>query len=85
MQMQELKVGSRTLDHMLRSGRFALIGGGFPSTLSAPEPVRTTIEDDSGSPLPLAISPVAEAFPTTQTWPLDTSSPRSRGESHCLM
>ena len=76
MQIQELKVGSRTLDHMLRSGRFALIGGGFPSTLSAPEPIWTAFEDDSASPLPLAISPVAEAFPTTQTWPLDTTSPQ---------
>lgn len=74
-------MGSRTLDNMLRSGRFALIGGanGFKGALSAPEPVSQGTGPGSGSPLPMALSPVAEGFPSSQTWPPDARSPRHAG------
>ena len=60
--MQELKLGSRILDHMLRSERFALIGSGFPGPLLASESIWTRIEDVSGSPLPKAFLLVTEAL-----------------------
>ena len=79
---QELKVGSRTLDNMLRSGRFALVEGepSLKGAISAPAPM---------SPGPLArrrspvahwpLSPNSGAFPSFQTWPPDAKSPRSPG------
>ena len=74
-------MGSRTLDNMLRSGRFALVGGdnGFKGALSAPSPISTSTEPSPGSPLPLPLSPVAQAFPSSQTWPPGPCSPRRAG------
>lgn len=71
-------MGSRTLDNMLRSGRFALVAGagGFKGALSAPAPSN---EPSPGSPLPLPLSPVSEAFPSSQTWPPGACSPRHAG------
>ena len=74
-------MGSRTLDNMLRSGRFALVGGtnGLKGALSAPDPSRQESSLSSGSPLPLPLSPVSEAFPSSQTWPPDPCSPSHAG------
>lgn len=74
-------MGSRTLDHMLRSGRFALVGGSdaLKGALSAPEPINARVSQDLRSEQPLALSPVAEAFPSSQTWPPDAKSPKSLG------
>ena len=75
-------MGSRTLDNMLRSGRFALVEGepSLKGAISAPAPM---------SPGPLArrrspvahwpLSPTSGAFPSFQTWPPDAKSPRSPG------
>ena len=62
MRVQELKLGRRTPDHMLHSGRFVLIGDGFPGVLLAHEPIWTRTEDDSGSPLLKAFLLVTEAL-----------------------
>ena len=77
-------MGSRTLDNMLRSGRFALIGAGarLEGTLSAPEPIKAGSAPGTGSQLAPPLSPISEgAFPPSQTWPPDARSPRSPGAS----
>ena len=81
--MQELKVGSRTLDNMLRSGRFALVEGEpspLKSAISAPAPMSPGPLTRRRSPVAhWPLSPNSGAFPSFQTWPPDVKSPRSHG------
>ena len=77
-------MGSRTLNNMLRSGRFALISAGarLEGTLSAPEPIEAGSGRGTGSQLAPPLSPISEgSFPPSQTWPPDARSPRSPGTS----
>lgn len=81
-------MGCRTLDTMLRSGRFALIGAGarLEGTLSAPEPIEAGSAPGTGNQLAPPLSPISEgAFPPSQTWPPYARSPRSPGAalSYC--
>ena len=75
-------MGCRTLDNMLRSGRFALIGAGarLEGTLSAPEPIEAGSAPGTGSQLAPPLSPIeAGSAPGTGSQLAPPLSPISEG------